>query len=176
MLPAILAGYRSLLRFRNPQTFRRRLWLEVGTSMEVPIGCQASGRDGAKPQPAPSQYQRSHCPWLSQAGQRAIIAWLRLYLGGSGGCAGDCFIRFQIGLFLMSRLRVVVLTRWRVFCSMAATTFLRSLGESSRYAYTCCCSSALKLGGRPLRGRAYKPTKPQACQRTIQADTRRWST
>src|SRR5262249_8793725 len=107
---------------------------------------------------------------------RAIISWLRLYLWGSGDCAGDLLMRFQMWLFLMKRLMVLVLTRLPVLCSIASTTFLIPLGESSRYAYTVCCSSAVKIGGRPLRGRSYNPTNPQACQRSIQADTRRGST
>ena len=50
-------------------------------------------------------------------------AWLRLYCCGSGDCAGDFLIRFQIWLFLIKRLMVLVLTRFRVFCSIASTTF-----------------------------------------------------
>ena len=53
---------------------------------------------------------------------------------GSGDFAGAFLIRFQIWLFLMRRLIVLVLTRLFVFCSIASTTFLTSLGESSRYA------------------------------------------
>ena len=102
----------------------------------------------------PSQDQRSHAPWLARACKRAIIAWLRLYLCGSGACAGAFLIRFQLWLFLLRRLMVVVLTRWLVSCAIASTTFLTSFGESSRYSYTFCCSSAVKKAGRPLRGRS----------------------
>jgi hypothetical protein len=71
---------------------------------------------------------------------------------------------------------VVVLTRWRGFGALAATTFLPSWGEASSDAATFCGSAACKIGGRPLRGRSSQPPPPQACQRSIQADTRRWST
>src|SRR6266850_7833595 len=101
--------------------------------MDAPRGCQAYGRYGSKQKPAPSKYHRSHSPWLSRACNRAIISWLRRYLCGSGDFAGDFLIRFQMWLFLMKRLMVLVLTRLLVFCSIASTTFLTSLGESSRY-------------------------------------------
>jgi hypothetical protein len=97
--------------------------------MEAPSGGHASGREGAQHKPAPSQDQRAHAPWLSRAGTRASIAWLRLSGCGSGDCAGACLSRCQRWRFVRTRVMVLVLTRVCVLCSIAATTFLTSLGS-----------------------------------------------